>query len=867
MNVILSALMVAAGAVFTWQGADNASWQDANSYVEPGKPGAGDTVSIPNGKHPTVTDADFDFVSQLKLIEMVVHCSVAFDVTGDRSLGCAVRQETSQLTSYGRDVALIKRGTGTLELAADLSVDSSPYRAEINVEAGVVKFAPAYGGKTVSCVLLNVFKGATFDFNGLAQFNLGQLFGEGMITNSYENGSTLIYIQRENYTSEFGGNILGNISLRATSNGSRLDLTGTENDFHTFYSHSAGAVGIFKFGNAGELSSIGTNAWMEAKANGARFVYLGDAGEETDKKLTFDNSSVPMVMDGGEHGGVTFNGVWGLTGSSTKYMRRLVLDGSNTLNACVFAGPYDDYGTSGYATYITKRGPGIWRLADNADRKNHGVIAVEDGTLRFDSIAEAGEVCSLGLASALYTDYYGKDVLAENAVPYALLLGGDATEGTLEYTGSTAASCTSRLVAVKGSARLRNATDNDFHLKGVTGWGEGMRVLTLDGDSTTADNRLEEVTGGTGVLSITKDGAGTWTLAGEQKLNGGTIDVKDGTLVIERKAVVPTWYRFTVKQCMMYSLVNRGLLTQNDRSKSNDKNLFLNELAFYDENGVRCNAGISVAADGTAVKDLRPGQVVQTKSTTYTGRPISRLFDGDGTGDGWNAKNADTTDYMTPDTPDLWMQIVFRPKTADMGKIVAAYDFANTYCETSKLKYQRWFQPDIFTIEGSADGERWVVLTNVLSSAENKTGGRWNSDDTEVSNADRPGKGFPVDGRLHADVAFDGVSAVSVAKDATLKADVADGDKLVIRGLTLDPVDGAGTIDGFDFAEDGIFNLKTLPQGGSSYKFTLMNSSGFENVGNWALRLNGEETTRYDIGVKPTGEVTILRKGLMLMVR
>ena len=865
MNVILSALMVAAGAVFTWQGADNASWQDENSYAESGKPESGDIVTIPRDKNPVVTDADFDYVSGLSLVELQVKCSVTFDVTGERTLGCAVRQKASDISSYTREVSLIKEGDGILTLAASLG-SVTPYRTEIDVRKGVLKYSSEiYGGKTLSCVCWNVSEGAMLDLGGVAQHSIGQIFGDGTITNSFENGSSLICITRKNCTSDFEGKILGNIELRATEEGSTMNLTGVESDFHTFYTHNASTVGVVKFGWAGKPSSIGTNEWMEAKANGARFVYLGEDGEETDRKLKFDISSVPMTIDGGAHGGVTFNGAWGLTGSSTKYMRRLVLDGSNTVNACVFAGPYDDYETSGYATYITKKGPGIWRLADNVDRKNHGVIAVEDGTLRFDSIAEAGEVCSLGLATALYSDYCGKDILPENVVPYALLLGGDATEGVLEYTGSEDASCTSRPVAVKGPARLRNATDNDFYLKGVMGWGDGTKVLTLDGDSTRADNRLESIVSDTGALSIAKDGAGTWTLAGDQKLNGGTIDVKAGTLVVERKAVVPTWYRFTVKQCMMYSLVNRGLLTQNDRSKSNDKRLFLNELAFYDADGVRCNAGISVAADGTDVKDLQPGQVVQTKSTTYTGRPISRLFDGVGTGDGWNATNSNTSEYMTPETPDLWMQIVFRPKAVDMGKVVTAYDFANTFCETSQLKYLRWCQPDIFTIEGSADGEKWVVLTNVLSSAENKTGGRWNSDDTEVSNADRPGKGFPIDGRLA--VAFDGVSSVSVAKEATLKADVADGDKLVICGLTLDPADGAGTIDGFDFAEDGVFNLKTLPQGGSSYKFTLMNSSGFENVGNWTLRLNGEETTRYDIGVKPTGEVTILRKGLILMVR
>ncbi len=863
MSMLTSLLLLAAGQVFTWNGPDGASWQSEGSYVESGKPGAGDTVTIPRDMNPVVTDADFDYVSNLALIELQVKCSVTFDVTGTRTLGCAVRQKASEISSYSREVSLVKRGGGKLILAAP-SDGITPYMAGLDVEEGTLGFAEDYRSATLACVSLNVAADARVDLCGVSQLNVGQLFGSGTIENAYGNGCSLIYIARERQSSDYAGTIVGNIALRASYGGSRLTLTGVESDFHTFYTHGTGTVEIAKFGRTGEPSSIGTNGCFEAKANGARFVYLG-TGETTDKSLKFDNSQEALTMDGGAHGGITFEGAWGLD-SGSRYMRRLALDGSNTEHECVFAGPYRDYGTSDYATYITKKGTGIWRLADNAERQNHGVIAVENGTLRFDSIAEAGEICSLGLSSSLYADCYGK-LEATNAVPYALLLGGETTEGTLEYTGGTDASCTSRLVAVKGMARLRNATEHGLRLKGVVGVGDGDKTLTLDGDSAAAVNRLEDVTNVVGSLSIAKEGNGTWTLGGNLRLNGGTIDVREGTLIIERKAIVPTWYRFTVKQCMMYSLVDRGIITSNDRSRSYDKTLFLNELAFYDADGIRRNSGIERAEDGTAVPDMLAGTLVQTQGETVNSRWATRLFDGTGSGDGWHAINTTYSSYMTPETPETWIQIAFRPAAADLGKIISAFDFANTYTQDSPIKYQRWYQPDIFTIEGSANGQDWTVLTNVLSSAENRTAGHWNSDDTEVSNADRPGKGFPVDGRLHDAVAFDGVSSVSVASGATLKADAADGERFAIGGLTLDPAAGAGTIEGFDFAEDGVIDVNAFSGSSSDCKFTLIDVNGFGNVRNWSFTLNGQQTERYVVAVSPAGRVTVSRKGLMVIVK
>ena len=57
---------------------------------------------------------------------------------------------------------------------------------------------------------------------------------------------------------------------------------------------------------------------------------------------------------------------------------------------------------------IVKEGTGTWRFADNNGRLNAGVYEVNDGTLQFASIAETNVVCSLGLATALFSRYSGR---------------------------------------------------------------------------------------------------------------------------------------------------------------------------------------------------------------------------------------------------------------------------------------------------------------------------------------------------------------------------------------------------------------------------------------------------------------------------
>ena len=339
-------------------------------------------------------------------------------------------------------------------------------------------------------------------------------------------------------------------------------LTGVDNTFNgtvsiagSNWGKKASTLGLAKLGNVNDASSAGKNQKITfaegttaGSTGGGKLVYLGDGTlERSNKPLEFsDTGYCPVTIDAGANGALEMEGAW--TMSSAK-MIQIVLDGSNTVNECAFLGAFNNK-TSGDKTYtarITKKGTGIWRFGDNAGRKNSGVIAVKEGTLRFDSIAEKGEICSLGLSTDLHEDVSGEK--PEKVVPYAFLLGGAETEGTMEYTGSIPGICSTRPFSVNGKGRIR-AKGSMLNLSGFSALSTGAHTLTLDGDLD--GNVLRNVSDGDagGVLAVVKDGTGSWTLAGDQTFSGG-ISVNAGTLVVRKEASIPfKWFRFTVKELM-----------------------------------------------------------------------------------------------------------------------------------------------------------------------------------------------------------------------------------------------------------------------------------------------------------------------------
>lgn len=894
--VFFAAAIACAGVAFantyTWSGADNASWQSSDSYEEPGAPGDGDVVTVPRGKNPVVTDADADFVGRLSKIILLSNCSVVFDIENDHEVTCQIRQDEANNASYSCNVNLVKRGSGTLTLSAPYS--TYIYRTGINVEAGKLRFGDvaeySAAKNSMSIVSIEVGAGGIVDFNGITQVNLGRLLGSGTITNGMASSQTYLNMQRDSAQSEFSGKLCGNIRFKATANGTVMRLSGTESDFTSLLAYYDGVVALAKFGNEGGLSSVGTNGMIQL-VNGGRLEYIG-TGETTDKEIAFNsvNDYVP-ALDAGAHGGVNFTGRLGYATQSR--MRQFVLDGSNA-SECVISGPwYERTAVNGtnFATYITKRGSGTWRLADNENRNHRGVWAVENGTLRFDSVAEAGEICSLGLSTVLYDDVNDTVRLDSDAVPYALLLGGADTEGTLEYTGSADAYCATRPIGVKGKARLRNATGQDFLWRNVFGVGAGESVLVLDGDSTTADNRLETVTNAVGTLSIVKEGLGDWTLTGDVAFNG-SLDVREGTLTILRDRTTPTWFRWNIQQNYAEWLNdNNG----ESNGKSNSMAVQIDEFALYSASGVRLTKGLTQKWNLTSLHELDEGETMLEQGgedEKTTSRKMAAIFSDTADSSSYgNLKSGQSDKWMSVGAEETWIRIVMR--LADDSAPVAAYDYI-------KLQNIRP-TPYAYSLECSFNGREWTSVTNVVGASleerhtDNGDGtittnivpwwvmkdaetGKWvaNADDKYkwesnhelmAANAVRPlpDAGFPVTLPVRTQ-RIEPISAVSVSPGATLKADIRDGGAVVVAGLILDGDKGIGSFENITFAEEGTVDVRNIGNSVKTFAPALTGCTGFENLAGWSVLKNGVPTSNSQISVE-NGTIRVYPAGMVILIR
>ena len=673
------------------------------------------------------------------------------------------------------------------------------------------------------------------------------------------------------------------------------NLTGTNStgtgtlDVEGNHMVDGGRIGIRKFGKIGEPSSIGVQASNInlASRNGYWLTSIrrpDDPIDECDKNLQFfsGNGLGAATLDGGAVGGVKF---LGKITEHTTYLgqKRLVLTGSNTTE-CVLGATFErkanaDYPTGGYSVSVTKRGSGTWHFTNKSSLLS-GVIAVEDGTLAYDSIANQGTASALGTARDLYRDVdaHGEVLTAADQVGYALLLGDgtDVHEGNLKYVGESPVYCASRPLAVKGRGRFTNATSHSFDFAEVYAVGTGTNVLTLDGDNPDAANTLTGIDDGkdpaAGALSLVKDGEGTWYIRGTNDIRG-TISVRKGTLEIGEAY---SWYKWVIKSAYAEQLT----------PKDTDIDINIGEVGLYAADGSRQNAGMTYtrSANGKVGEypNVQAGHIdygfttadmlaLQTASGRYYDLSLLTNQKCSGGGNYWygwyrtaiygSDKNVP---HGYPENEATWLPIVMR--LSDSAKPVTRFDYA-TVTANRKEVYRS-------VLYASTDGQTWEEVMPEQAIVPVATSWRL-SNRAFVAENDmvHTNEAGVVDGYEIASIpvayrepCLTNVTSYAVSSGATLKLRC----NAQIRGLTLDCSGaGAGTIDGAAFAASGAIDVTGLEKGVkvATLKFNLVNTSGFANVGNWTLKENGEPTTKLSADVSDDGTVTIRRTGLMLIVR
>lgn len=365
-----------------------------------------------------------------------------------------------------------------------------------NTGSGSVGFAAGLGLKLTASQTWSV--GAAWNLDvlgnisgpfGLTKAGDGSLLLGG--TNSFSGGLSVKggYVQA--MTAGALGAATNNVVINATGTSwAALELGGTQ---HT--------IGALTFGGAGGAAGSSNSLGMSF---GGRLTLGGD--------VTFDSS-------GRSSGAFVSGGTIALGGNR----RFHVTDSPYAWSELLIASPIEGTGAS-----LTKTGAGILELA--------GMNTYTGGT-----IVNEGVLRAMG-AGALPA---GGDVTVNSLGGTAILdVSGEVqTVGTLTLGGSTAAAFSRNQVTISGGAALTIA--NALNFVGTNGpasarveggllnlGATGSRTFDI-ANSVNADVDVTIASQITGAAGLTKSGAGTLLLSGNNTFSGGTT-VAAGTLVIGR---------------------------------------------------------------------------------------------------------------------------------------------------------------------------------------------------------------------------------------------------------------------------------------------------------------------------------------------
>ncbi|MBO5939948.1 MAG: autotransporter-associated beta strand repeat-containing protein [Kiritimatiellae bacterium] len=799
------------------------------------------------------------------------------------------------VAEYGLDGAsdtgtLRKKGAGTLELASyGAVVDKNQYPKEefdyclnIDVVEGHLHF---YAGGTDSKEKfrfkdINVSEGATLHICYIGTVYCNNLNGEGFITldNTVQQG---IFIEG-NSQSSYGGWMTGPIRIDITKG--RHDITCPTNTINTICFGDSGICGFTRLGTNNSVpSSLGTGNFNFGSHSG--IIYLGTESGTSSKTFWIHSNS---FVDAGAFGGLTFSGKFDSSGDAA-LLRKFTITGSNQY-PCVISGPFPSRGNQENVFYLKKTGTGTWRMAGdkNVNRGSLGVIDVEDGTLQFESIAEKGEPCSLGFATNLFQECV--HVAYNNGVPvdYAMILGGNGTQGTLEYVGSEAAECSTRPIAVRSTGRFKNS-GGDYKLSNVYAYGTGDRTLVLDASVDTGyGNIATKVSDGTegGKLSVVKEGDGVWQLADTNTFTGSLIS-REGTLLINNPSNKYKWYRFVVMEnaysCPdIYTEFSKGTNANGSAiiASAGEKELVqISHIALYNADGSNIvhnfkqrNPITQFAFDGGDARVMKPGEVAigqlgKLHCFTDISQELENLFDKTGypavggisTGKGGINKN----------DPSTWVPFVVR--LPDDAPAVVRVDFQ---CGRNRdgIGTHNGRNMTAFRLDASADGINWdngLVIAESIEIPE--TFPKWDSDGTSTVPDDsvRKDKGRPLSGDGTASTvsankyAFSSVGAVS---NGVIKV---FGNPLEVSGLTIDASLPSGVITNFAFKASGTIDvLNARLEDGESLELPgdYSHIVNISNVSRWSVSLNGDIIPSKFIAVK-NGKLSINNRGLRVIVR
>lgn len=856
-----------------WNPNGSGNWSSAtrwkNGVVLTGE--ATDIAVTINGCTGTVTEADAALFAKASTITLTGAAScLVVENSSAQDLSCPAK--------FMGDGAFLKLGNGACWLTFQpVKTTGNAKGFDITggwgVRGGLLAFPR---GVTVEPELqkVSVWAPGVVLFPGGASSHLAQgLWGDGIVSNDVSNtirleGGTL------DHPAVFSGDIVNHGYVTPYGKGVQY-LTGTNStagkDLLVF---GSGLVGVRRFGATDNPNGSWGTVNVQFRGS-ATVLYLGD-GERTTKNFTFGAGASKGVIDGGEHGGLVLRGNLSVSTENLK-MHLLYLKGNggtNEVNAAV-GSAWKPSGAPAITPHVIKQGPGTWAFTYATMKNLRGGFSVEEGTLLFTSIAEAGADCALGDATILHSPYCGvRD--DEKAVPYAFLLGDGGTDvssptlATMAYEGAVPGFVSTRPIALKGAGRLKSDTSS-ISWAGITASDKNEHTLVLGG--ATGGSVASCVTNGPGTVSVVKDGAGTWTISGDYDVKGG-VAANEGRLRLAGTDC--EWYRLSIIENWWAATNALGNPVDPDGDASR---CVIRQFALFDDDGNNqiLNLAHNTAADGKPAL-LAPGEAAMGTDrytvlgstpekraeyaltnlfTESTATCFSALNNRPNSDETWSIGGAN----YNPADESHWVRVVMRLPVG--AKPVTHYDIraVGSYPGTGSATLRL---PRSWRLEGSADGVNWRILDEVISNGYDRivTGGgnHWFSNNKTTS-----GGGYgPIAATMPAARRPTSLAAVSAAEGATLESVGA----LTADGIAYDGEKGGGTISGFTFSSDATLRLTNceMPKTGSLHlPISIVNSSGFANR-EWSVVLDGQVRHGLYAVVREDG-IDVFRRGLVLIVR
>ena len=889
-------------------------WTLPGSYVENAKPTENAIVHLPANCTVTLDSADSESWTLAESFERIIPADstsrlVVNVSSGEASLTVPFSSTNVSGSEDHVKGVLEKTGEGNLIIggaegryyssAANSTTERYDYYTALLVSSGTLTLpqnvttggSHRYGKVTIaeSATLMNLTVHPDLSKSIWPSVYFRGLSGSGTLTSA--SGRPV----QVDGTSVFEGRLSGVLNLYVNG---RITLLGTESDttgvvtmrlnYENFLADAApgGILYVSRLGMAGQPSSIGAANTIEAGEFGGGFVYTG-SGETCDKNFYMTDSwdlQSPSFINGGPYGGLEWTGAWKQSDYNDKATRsrRLMIMGTNR-NECVMSGIIKDAIDDNilYPINIIKRGSGTWRMAHNGNRTAGGVFVVEEGTLRYDSIAERGEPSALGASDNLTNpadpDWRGGRDIEDHRVPYAFLLGSARYDtATMEFTGPDGGVCSTRPVAVKGKGRFKVSGSGPYSFCGFSSVVADSKLI-LDTDRTDGLIWIGNISDGVAPLKVSKEGAGEIKIQCGMAFTG-TLGVSAGTLTICGTNRPYGWFRWIVKE--------KGIFC--DRYKEiastgwpNVPDLKMEEFALFDAEGKRIDKGLSYHSGPSAIYSMPCGSVAEENGSIYETygdnvvvdrSKIATLFDGGaGSRSGvWGGVNirASVWPFCRPDTPKNWFKLVERlPENSNPA---ASFDMAFFFGAESSNSGMVARAATAVAIEGSVDGVNWELAAENNSLEIPGESVRWyaNQDAGLVSvsgsnytlkdHVGFPMRGFSTNGVASLDM------PVKVAQGATLRSE----GNVLLHSLVLSKA-GNGTIEGFAIPEEGSLAVEGdgMESGVQSIPVDFKNCTGLKNIEKWNLIINGGSARARNIRVSDDGAIELVPPGLVIVLK